>query len=90
MKDLAVEYFQEIARAADNQENPHRVPITLRVHPHVVKRLERLAKETGKSRAEVGADVLAEGSEELAIYLAKELGMEQEAAMAFIHGGNDE
>lgn len=89
MKDLAIHYFEELVREAD-KENPHKVPITVRVHPHVVKRLERIAKQTGKSRAEVGADILAEGSEELATHLAYELQMDPDTGTAFIYGGNDE
>lgn len=86
MKDLATQYFEELARKADTPSNPHRVPITLRVHPYVLERLERLAKELDKSRAEVGADVLTEGSEEVAIHLARELQMTDEDAMEFVHG----
>jgi len=89
MKDLAIEYIEELKREAD-KENPNKVTLTVRVHPYVVKRLERIAKELGKSRSEVGADVLSEGSEELATHLASELGMDPDTGTAFIYGGNDE
>lgn len=89
MKDLAIEYIEELKREAE-KESPNRVPITVRVHPDVVKRLERIAKELGKSRAEVGADILAEASEDLAHHLATELGMDPDTGTAFIYGGGDE
>ena len=89
MKDLAIDYIEELKHEAE-KENPNKVPITLRVHPAILKRLERIAKELGKSRAEVGADVLTQGSMELAIHLAKhlanELGMTDDQAKVLIWG----
>jgi len=85
MKELAIQYVEELTRRpALEQSRKH--PLTVRVSDETLRLLEGLAQETGKKRAEVAADVMAEGAENLALTFAKEMGWDHAQVRAFFEG----
>jgi len=85
MQDLAIHYVEELTRGPA-LERSRRHPLTVRVSDETLRLLEGIAQETGKKRAEVAADVMAEGVENLALTFAKEMGWDHEQVRAFFEG----
>jgi predicted transcriptional regulator len=85
MKDLAIEYAEELKRGPA-LEGSRKHPLTVRVSDETLRLLEGLAQETGKKRAEVAADVMAGGAKNLALTFAKEMGWEHAQVRAFFEG----
>lgn len=86
MKDLAEKYFDEDVREQMEAQAPEPLPMTVRLPPPVKDRIHRIADFLDKSQSQVAADMLEEGSYELAVHLAKIYDFSVEDATALIEG----